>query len=67
MPKDPWFYFAWARYIILAHIAEEITSWGEAAMRGLQKDKKCEIAIRCRVVEIEKNIEAILKRCKISE
>lgn len=38
-------------------------------MRGLQKDKKCEIAIRGRVVEAEteKKIKAILKRYKISE
>lgn len=35
-------------------------------MRGLQRDKECEIAIRCRVVEaeIEKKMQSFLKIIK---
>lgn len=51
MSRDPWLYFAWARCITLPYVAEEIALWGEPALRGLQRDKECEIAIRYRVVE----------------
>lgn len=50
-------------------LKELIALWGEPAMRGLQRDKECEIAIRCRVVEaeIEKKMQSFLKIYKISE